>query len=146
MEEKREFLEILMGAIRRETEAFNCYFGVSQKSPSAGHEPQLLFEKDGHTPLIEGHLLPCMDQLTAYRETFMEIHSGDSLILFTDGVVESMNADEEEFSVKNLIRVVWENRAKNASQIVGQVLADLRRFMREKPITDEFTLAVMKLG
>lgn len=66
--------------------------------------------------------------------------------MFTDGVVESMNADEEEFSVKNLIRVVRDNKTRSASQIIEQVLTHLRDFMGKKPVTDEFTLAVMKFS
>jgi len=42
MEEKREFFEILMGAIRRESEAFNYYLGASANSPSAGTKSLLL--------------------------------------------------------------------------------------------------------
>ena len=113
---------------------------------SAGHEPPLLFGKRGYSQLIEGDLLLCIDEGTAYRETTVEIQPGDILVMFTDGVVESMNAHEEEFSVKNLIRVVGDNKTRNASQIVGQVLADLRDFMGGKPVTDEFTLAVAKLS
>ena len=116
------------------------------KYASAGHEPPLLFGKDGYTPLIEGDLLLCIDEGVAYRETTVEIRPGDVLVMFTDGVVESMNAHEEEFSVKNLIRAVGDIKAQNASQIVGRALADLKDFMKGEPITDEFTLAVMKLG
>ena len=94
MEEKREFFEILTGGIGRESKAFNHYLGASAESPSVGHEPHLLFKRDRHTPLIGGPLLLCIDQRTAYRETFMEVPSGNSLILSSDGVVESMNADE----------------------------------------------------
>ncbi|UCB52101.1 MAG: hypothetical protein JSV10_08955, partial [Candidatus Zixiibacteriota bacterium] len=42
MEEKTDFFEILIGAIRRETEAFNYYFGASEKSPSAEARSLLL--------------------------------------------------------------------------------------------------------
>jgi len=96
--------------------------------------------------LIEGDLLLCIDERTAYRETSVEVHAGDTLVMFTDGVVESMNADEEEFGVKNLIRVVRDYQTGNASQIIEQVLTGLRHFTKEKPITDEFTLAVMKFS
>lgn len=113
---------------------------------SAGHEPPLLFGERGYSQLTEGDLLLCIDEGTAYRETTVEIQPGDILVMFTDGVVESMNADEEEFSVKNLIRTVGENKTGNASQIVGQVLVDLKDFMGGKPVTDEFTLAVVKLS
>jgi sigma-B regulation protein RsbU (phosphoserine phosphatase) len=113
---------------------------------SAGHEPPLLFGKQAYSQLIEGDLLLCIDERTAYRETSVEVQSGDTLVMFTDGVVESMNADEEEFSVRNLIRVVKDNKTRKSSQIVGRVLASLRDFMGGRPVTDEFTLAVMKFS
>jgi sigma-B regulation protein RsbU (phosphoserine phosphatase) len=112
---------------------------------SAGHEPPLLFGKQGYSQLIEGDLLLCIDEEKRYGEASRKIQSGDVLVMFTDGVVESMNADEEEFSVKNLIRVVGENKTRKASRIVGQVLADLKDFMGGKPVIDEFTLAVARI-
>ncbi|MGB7062199.1 MAG: SpoIIE family protein phosphatase [Candidatus Zixiibacteriota bacterium] len=113
---------------------------------SAGHEPPLLFQKAGYSQLIEGDLLLCIDKDQTYQEATREIHSGDVLVMLTDGVVESMNAKDEEFSVKNLIRVVEENKTNNASQIVRQVMTALKDFMGGKPLTDEFTLAVAKLS
>ncbi|MFQ6002138.1 MAG: ferritin family protein, partial [Candidatus Zixiibacteriota bacterium] len=35
MKDRSEFFDILMRAIRRETEAFNYYYSASEKSPSA---------------------------------------------------------------------------------------------------------------
>lgn len=113
---------------------------------SAGHEPPLLFGKEGYSQLTEGDLLLCIDKETCYGEASKEMRSGDVLVMFTDGVVESMNQDEEEFSIKNLIRVVGESKNLTASQMVTQVLAGLKDFMGGRPVTDEFTLAVAKLA
>ena len=106
----------------------------------------MLFGKEVYSQLTEGDLLLCIDKETRYGEASKEMRSGDVLVMFTDGVVENMNQDEEEFSIKNLIRVVDESKAMKASRIVGQVLADLKDFMGGRPVTDEFTLAVVKLS
>lgn len=113
---------------------------------SAGHEPPLLFRKGGYSQLIEGDLLLCIDRGKAYGETSKEIQPRDILVMFTDGVVESMNAKDEEFGVRNLIRVVEENKNMGASEIVRQILLALKDFVEGKPITDEFTLAIVKLS
>ncbi|MCK4428617.1 MAG: SpoIIE family protein phosphatase, partial [candidate division Zixibacteria bacterium] len=42
MQDKSEFLDILIGAIRRETEAFNYYYAASEKSPSAESKSLLI--------------------------------------------------------------------------------------------------------
>jgi sigma-B regulation protein RsbU (phosphoserine phosphatase) len=112
---------------------------------SAGHEPPLFFQDKGYKQLIEGDLLLCIDQDKTYGEVSQEVHAGDVLVMFTDGVVESMNKEEEEFSVKKLIRVVAENKNLTASEIVERILGALKEFMDGEPITDEFTLAVAKL-
>jgi len=112
---------------------------------SAGHEPPIFFEKEGYTQLIEADLILGIDKNKTYGEESIEIHTGDILVMFTDGVVESMNEKEEEFSVKNLIRVVEENKNQAVSEIIRHILIALKDFMEGKPITDEFTLAIAKL-
>lgn len=111
---------------------------------SAGHEPPLLFGKDGYTQLIEGDLLLCIDKEKNYREVSKEIRSGDVLVMFTDGVVESMNKNEEEFSVRRLIKVLDENKDRTPSEIIQNVLSQLKGFMEGEPVADEFTLAAAK--
>jgi serine phosphatase RsbU (regulator of sigma subunit) len=142
----------LFGECQRRLSFLSLFYAVLDSSrnrltyASAGHEPPLLFGKQGYSQLTEGDLLLCIDKDQCYGEAFREMQSGDVLVMFTDGVVESMNADEEEFSVKSLIRVVGENKTNNASQIVRQVMTALKDFMGGKPVTDEFTLAVAKFS
>jgi serine phosphatase RsbU (regulator of sigma subunit) len=142
----------LFGECQRRLSFLSLFYAVLDSSrnrltyASAGHEPPLLFGKQGYSQLTEGDLLLCIDEDTTYRETTIETRSGDVLVMYTDGVVESMNANEEEFSVKSLIRVVGENKTNDASQIVRQVMTALKDFMGGKPVTDEFTLAVAKLS
>ncbi|MGB8658528.1 MAG: SpoIIE family protein phosphatase [Candidatus Zixiibacteriota bacterium] len=112
---------------------------------SAGHEPPLLSTKTGYRQLLEADLIIGIDKEKTYAEESLEIQTGDVLILFTDGVVESLNPRDEEFGRKNLIRVVEESKDLNAAEIAKRVLAALRDFVLGLPLTDEFTLAVAKI-
>jgi len=143
--------QLLLNECQRLASFLSVFYAVLDLSKrkliyaSAGHEPPLLFRKGGYSQLIEGDLLLCIDKNKSYGEASKEIHTGDILVMFTDGVVESMNKKEEEFSVKNLIRVVEENKNQPASEIIRQILIALKDFMEGKPIIDEFTLAIAKL-
>ena len=142
---------LLLNECRRLASFLSMFYAVLDLSKkrliyaSAGHEPPLLFRGKGYAQLMEGDLLLCIDKEKTYREVPREIHSGDVLVMFTDGVVESMNSEEEEFGVGRLIGTVEENRNQAPSEIIRHVLTALRDFVEGKPITDEFTLAVAKL-
>lgn len=113
---------------------------------SAGHEPPILFHQEKYVNLTKADLLLGIDKDKIYNEASVEIQAGDILVMFTDGVVESQNAQAREFSRENLIRVIAKNKNIGASQIVQQILIALKNFMEGKPLTDEFTLAVTKMS
>jgi sigma-B regulation protein RsbU (phosphoserine phosphatase) len=141
----------LMSVCHRLGSFLSLFYAVLDRSKriltyaSAGHEPPLLFQKKGYSQLIEGDLLLCIDKGRPYRDISEGVRLGDVLVMFTDGVVESMNEKEEEFSVRNLIRVVEENRNSTAAEIIQQILIALKSFTGGKPVVDEFTLAVAKI-
>jgi sigma-B regulation protein RsbU (phosphoserine phosphatase) len=112
---------------------------------SAGHEPPILLGKNGFHQLIEADVLIGIDQERNYSENTMEIHPGDVLLMFTDGLVETLNSQDEEFSRKNLVRVVEENKNFSSSEMVQKLLSSLKDFLKEAPLIDEFTLALAKI-
>ncbi len=112
---------------------------------SAGHEPPILFGNQGYRSLTEAGLLLGIDKDSAYPETSEEIQVGDVLLIFSDGVVENLNSKDEEFGRWNLIPVVEKNKEQFASEILHRILDVLRDFLEDKPIIDEFTLAVAKV-
>jgi protein phosphatase len=57
--------------------------------------------------------------LWLYEPSELQMRSGDKLLLFTDGLVEVCNADEEWFGENNLIRIARENRRSSAEELMG---------------------------
>jgi sigma-B regulation protein RsbU (phosphoserine phosphatase) len=112
---------------------------------SAGHEPPVLLGKEKFHQLIEGDILIGIDKEKSYGENTIEIRPGDILIMFTDGIVETMNSKNEEFSRKNLVKVVEEHKNLNSSEIMQKLLRYLKDFLKGAPLTDEFTLALAKI-
>jgi len=112
---------------------------------SAGHEPPMLLGKEELHQLIEADVLIGIDKEKIYSENTIEIHPGDILLMFTDGIVETLNSQDEEFSRKNLVKVVEENKNFSSSEMVQKLLISLKNFLKGASLTDEFTLALAKI-
>jgi phosphoserine phosphatase RsbU/P len=90
---------------------------------NAGHNPPLLIRADGASTELKaaGAVLgPFPDWL--YEQSELQMRSGDTLLLFTDGLVEACNADEESFGEHNLIRIARENPTSSAEELMGLLM------------------------
>lgn len=72
----------------------------------------------------------------------MEIN--DILICFTDGITESTNTKNKEFSKYRIMEIVQENSKLNSSQIVQAIINEFEEFTKNTVIRDDITLIVLK--
>jgi sigma-B regulation protein RsbU (phosphoserine phosphatase) len=79
-----------------------------------------------------------------YSEQRERLDPGDLLVLYSDGVTEANNPDFDEFGEERFVRVLTENRARPASQIVEAVTTALKEFTAGAPQTDDITLVVAR--
>lgn len=102
------------------TESFaTLFFGIlntdsnTLQYSSAGHDPPFLMSADSrHIRLKTGGIpLGVLDE-QEYREDTVELDPGACLVIYTDGVTESMNRKEEEFGEKRLLELLV-NGCKN---------------------------------
>ncbi len=115
---------------------------------NAGHNPPMLLRKNGELELLEkgGLLLGVMKGLPYERgEVFLE--RGDVLALFTDGVTEAMNADEEEYGEERLEKMLRANQHHPARYILDAIYGDIQVFTGTTSfLSDDLTMIVMKKG
>jgi protein phosphatase len=71
------------------------------------------------------------------------MRSGDKLLLFTDGLVETCNADEESFGEHNLIRIARENPSSSAEELMGLLMRTAAQHSGEH-FQDDASLIVLK--
>jgi serine phosphatase RsbU (regulator of sigma subunit)/catechol 2,3-dioxygenase-like lactoylglutathione lyase family enzyme len=71
------------------------------------------------------------------------LQPGDMLALYTDGVTEAFNTNEEEFGEDRLIAALQSRREVSAEAVIGSVVDDVRRFSRDEQ-HDDITLIVAK--
>ena len=73
----------------------------------AGHDPPMLIRADGSVtelPLTKGIALGIAADVV-YTQESVTLEPGDTVVLFTDGVTEAMNADNQQFGLGRLTEV-----------------------------------------
>jgi len=85
---------------------------------NAGHNPPALVRADGATSELNaaGAVLGQFPDWV-YEQSEVQLRPGDTLMLFTDGLVEACDQDEEPFGEERLNRIVLENRGAGAESL-----------------------------
>jgi sigma-B regulation protein RsbU (phosphoserine phosphatase) len=71
---------------------------------------------------------------------------GDTLVFYSDGVVEMRNDNGEEFGLRRLAETVRHNHERTAEEIVKSVSAALADFIGRIRPNDDRTMVVVKMG
>jgi sigma-B regulation protein RsbU (phosphoserine phosphatase) len=66
------------------------------------------------------------------------------LILYTDGILDALNARGEEFGDARLRRVCAQHRAETAAQIVAALRDEVLAFVGDQPLADDCTVVIVK--
>ena len=81
---------------------------------------------------------------THYTDFSFEMKKGDILVLYTDGLIETMNARREEFGKENVGKVLIDNSRKNANSILQLLMANLDIHTGQEMRNDDVTVIVLK--
>jgi sigma-B regulation protein RsbU (phosphoserine phosphatase) len=114
---------------------------------NAGHNPPLIMNK-GMTSCIEldaEGLILGINRSVSFEEKLFQLHEGDLVILYTDGIIEAQNEGGELFGVDRLCTVINDMVQELPARIMEQVLAEVNRFAGSKPLEDDISMIIMKI-
>jgi serine phosphatase RsbU (regulator of sigma subunit) len=139
-----------MGTDKNLTLALLDYDSTHSKVGFTGqHEEILVMRGDGRVERIDtlefGFHVGLMHDISPFlRHKEIELHPGDGIILYTDGITEAFNPVREMYGVDRLCTVAARHWHESAAQIQRAVLDDLRRHTGEQCVIDDITLLVIK--
>ncbi len=114
---------------------------------NAGHNPPLLVRSDDSIEnLSKGGLLFGVVKDAKYEEGITSLRTGDTLLMYTDGVSEAMNEVEEEFGENRIVSIVSDNKEMNLKELLGEIERGVEDFHGSSNYSDDFTLLAIRNG
>jgi sigma-B regulation protein RsbU (phosphoserine phosphatase) len=111
---------------------------------NAGHNPPVLAREREIVLLRQTGMVLGPSREAAYSRGFVTLEVGDVLVLYTDGIVEAVDARDEEFGIDRLKRVIAECRGETAENILAAILRQVAKFTRGSVAQDDRTVLVIR--
>jgi len=112
---------------------------------NAGMPGPLHISARGCRELQLGGLPSGMFDEARYELNSVHFEPGDSILFFTDGLLEALNAKQEEFGVDRLVEICARNHSEPAEALLGRVFRAAEGFVAGHPQQDDMTAALLKL-
>lgn len=114
---------------------------------NGGHNPPLLVRTRTQTTLLLEESGPIVGILpdAQFSDTVVKLESGDILTLYTDGVTEQENENEDQFSIDRLKDLILSKETDSAATLVSDVTEAVSTFAGTKEQEDDLTLVVAKI-
>jgi sigma-B regulation protein RsbU (phosphoserine phosphatase) len=134
----RDFVTMFYTVFNSETGALNY--------ASAGHNPVLHFDRSDmmvRKLSAAGMFLAAFPGME-YEEKKLTLYDGDILFMYTDGLVEAMNAEREQYGLDRVISRLIMYSDTGCDRIISEIMDDVQGFTGGKPFEDDVTIFVVK--
>jgi len=112
---------------------------------NAGHNPPLIGRASGMIEQLSSGGFPLgILPMAEFEVGETRLGNGESLIVYSDGVSEANNLNEEEFGLDRLTEVVRRNLSASAAGMRDKVESALSSFTQTAPANDDITLVIVK--
>jgi sigma-B regulation protein RsbU (phosphoserine phosphatase) len=136
------------GGGQRFTTAFLADLDTSSNTltyVNAGHNPPMLRRANGSIERLEAGGLPLGILADAhYDQEVKTLAAGDTLVVFTDGVVEAINPAGEEFGEGRLLNCVLP-AGRSAAQSLQTIMQTVDYFVGTAPQQDDITCLIARI-
>jgi sigma-B regulation protein RsbU (phosphoserine phosphatase) len=112
---------------------------------NCGHNDGIVLRSGGTVELLTTTGLPVgLFARAAYEEGQVSLAPGDLLMIYSDGVTEAEDGNDQEFGMDRVIEVLQSHRQQPADAIVEQIVKSIDAFAGTAPQHDDITLMVLK--
>ncbi|MCB1137338.1 MAG: serine/threonine-protein phosphatase [Leptospiraceae bacterium] len=141
-----------IGDLTHYLSAFLCVIDLKREELSycvAGHPLALLYHSDERRleelDTEDTFLLGVMPDFE-FRTESRPLRKGDRILMFTDGVVEAMNPQGEQFGSERLARFLQENSHRSPSEFVRSIMDHVEEFCNEQAREDDVAVICIDYG
>ncbi|MDO5328633.1 MAG: SpoIIE family protein phosphatase [Coriobacteriia bacterium] len=116
---------------------------------NAGHNLPFKIDVDGNLDFVTGPISLVLGGMenTKYRNMEMQLHPGEKLLLYTDGITEANNNEKELYGEKRLIRCLSGFKGNDLKEISEHLISNVEEFVDgAEQFDDMTTLALIYKG
>lgn len=113
---------------------------------NAGHECPAIMRADGKNEIFRdrhGFVIGGMDGMK-YREYEIQLHPGDKIFVYTDGINEAMDANRNMFGTDRIVRALNETENASPQKVLETVRESVRMFVKDTEQFDDMTMLCME--
>jgi len=113
---------------------------------NAGHNPPFIIRHNGTIEDLQcgGIILGILEEAPPYMTGSTTLYNGDAVVMYTDGVSEAMNNNNEEFGEETLREISLAIHHADANDILDTIVIHVHNHADGAPQSDDITLAVIK--
>jgi sigma-B regulation protein RsbU (phosphoserine phosphatase) len=135
--DSQKFATLFYGILDVENHQF-CY-------SNAGHNRPFFFRENQEPKSVEGAgLALSFLEDVSYPQEQIDFQPDDVLLIYSDGITEAMNHQEEEYGEERLRELVHSIRRETVQEIIRKVLDSVKKYTAGQPQMDDMTLVVIK--
>lgn len=116
---------------------------------NAGHQPALHYSKKNKTLQrldSPGYFVGMMGEMgLSYQESKLKLDFGDRIMLFTDGIVEAVNKNREEFGIEYLENLFVDNYQLSVKELENKIINEIQIFTNGVDQKDDLSLIILEL-
>ncbi len=111
---------------------------------NAGHLPPILIHNGSSTLLdVNGTVVGAFPS-SKYEESQIQLHPGDLLVCYTDGITEPENEYGEMFGEERLIQLVAKNSERDDHRVIEVVMDAVRQWTGSPELSDDMTVLLAR--
>ena len=109
---------------------------------NAGHEDPVVRRANGEFELVKYRHSPAVAVMEGvrFRQHDFELHPGDTLYVYTDGVPEATNAEDELYGTDRMLAALNRHKGESLESILNAVREDIDAFVGSAPQFDDITM------
>jgi serine phosphatase RsbU (regulator of sigma subunit) len=113
---------------------------------SAGHNPAYLFRSATGKieELSSGNLILGAFLSVSYQSCPIHLHPGDILVVYSDGVTDARDPQEEMFGQERLLQIIQQEAPSGSNALQQKLLQAIAEFTQGLPQTDDITFLVVE--
>jgi sigma-B regulation protein RsbU (phosphoserine phosphatase) len=111
---------------------------------NAGHPPALILREGKIIELNSDSMVLGVDPEEKYIQSLVDLQVGDTLLLYTDGLTDAMNFQQERFGKQRIIDAFTQD-GPTAEAVIENILWSMRKFTGIAKPTDDVTMIVAKV-